>query len=130
MGAPAWTLPPTSRDRRCFTAISNSTWISASRHCCATRKGTRHAYSGYARAKGTCGRFLYPGGRFHLHGHYLSVGCFKEQLLAIAAPARLLAAVYRRPTRPVRNPCAHRRECDLGEVYRARDPRLNRDVAI
>jgi hypothetical protein len=27
-----------------------------------------------------------------LHGHYLSVRRFKEQLLAIAAPARLLAA--------------------------------------
>src|SRR5690348_16068199 len=40
MVAPAWTLPPTSRDLLCFTAISNSTWISASRHCCATRKGT------------------------------------------------------------------------------------------
>src|SRR5580704_4935558 len=41
MGAPAWTLPPISRERRCFTAISNSTWIMASRRCSVTRKGGR-----------------------------------------------------------------------------------------
>src|ERR1700733_6401069 len=38
MGAPASILPPTSRVRHCFTAISNSTWISVSRPCCVTHK--------------------------------------------------------------------------------------------
>ena len=35
MAAPAWTSPPTSRGRRYFTAISSTTWITASRRCCA-----------------------------------------------------------------------------------------------
>ena len=38
---------PTSRGRRCFTAIFNRIWITASRHCCATRKRTRHHRAGY-----------------------------------------------------------------------------------
>src|SRR5271165_5992713 len=38
MDAPAWTLPLTSLGQPCFIAIFNSTWITASRLCCATRR--------------------------------------------------------------------------------------------
>ena len=36
MAAPAWTLPPTSRDLHCFIAISSSIWITGSKRCCGT----------------------------------------------------------------------------------------------
>src|SRR5579863_5396281 len=53
MGAPAWTLPRTNREPPCSTAIFSSTWISASKRCCATPDA--------ALSEATAGRVLTPG---------------------------------------------------------------------